>query len=102
MALVLLCRASAKAVCVRLRFISATKVAQRVRHLAPEAVEPELVPQLEPESDLAPVVHVPDGQPVHADAHDPPVVGLRRAVFREEHHAPVVVDLVVLESLCSP
>ena len=31
----LLCRASAKAVCVRLRFINATKVAQGVRHPAP-------------------------------------------------------------------
>ena len=102
---------------------------------------------VEPEISLAPVAHVPNGQPVHADAHDPPVVGLPSAVFREElqlpdvaflvegldgmlpllalrvvqlaeierlaledaatdahvlHHAPVVVDLAVLESLCSP
>ena len=78
------------------------KLARRVRHLAPESVEPELVPQLEPEPGLAPVAHVPDGQPVHADAHDLSVVRLGRTVFREEHHAPVVVDLAVLESLCSP
>ena len=103
--------------------------------------------KIAPEPGLAPVPHVPDGQPVHADAHDLPVVRLGRAVFREElqlpdvtflvegldgalpflalrvvqlaeverltledaatdahvlHHAPVIVDLAVLEPLCSP
>ena len=70
------------------------KLAQRVRHLAPEPVETELVPQLEPELDLAPVAHVPDGQPVHADAHDLSVVRLGRAVFREELQLPDVAFLV--------
>ena len=138
-------------------------LAARAEARRPEPVEPELVPQLAPEPDLAPVPHVPDGQPVHADAHDLPVVRLGRTVFREElqlpdvaflvkgldgalpflalrvvqfaeverlthassdrlrrlgfasgdtedattdayvlHHAPVVVDLAVLEPLCSP
>ena len=46
------------------------------------------------EPDLTTVAYVPDGQTVHADAHDPPVVGLRSAVFREELQLPDVAFLV--------
>lgn len=69
-------------------------LAARTEARRPEPVEPELVPQLEPEPGLAPVAHVPDGQPVHADAHDLSVVRLGRTVFREELQLPDVAFLV--------
>ena len=56
--------------------------------MRPEAVEPELIPENRPEPDLAPVAQVPDSQTIHPDAHDLPVIRLRRTVFGKELHLP--------------
>ena len=52
---------------------------------APEGVQPEPVPQFQPQPNLAPVAQVPHRQPIHPDPdHLPVAFAGRRAVGREK------------------